>query len=79
MIRKQEPLIEADFQSLKENAMAIGFTRLKEIDNIPWEKMRAILMSMKKKYAFERDHSVFEENICLARTMWRMDSSASST
>ena len=74
MIRRQEALVKGDFQRNKEQAMAVGFKRLNEIDDIPWDRMSSILKCMKKKYANQRDHSLFEENVCLARTLWRMDS-----
>jgi len=75
MIRSKTPTKRQDYEALKNSAQAMGFKRLHELDDVPWETIRMALKAMKTKYHKEKDHHDFAEFLSLARTMWRMDNS----
>jgi len=50
MIRSNSPTKRQDYEVLKNHAQAMGFKRLHELDDVPWEKLRMALKAMKTKY-----------------------------
>jgi len=75
MICSKMPTNRQDYEVLKDHAQAMGFKRLHELADLPWEKIRMTLKAMKTKYDKEQDHHEFVEFLGLARTMWRLDNS----
>jgi len=61
------------YKTCLESARIMGFDRIRELDDIPWETLRFAIKAMKKKYNHEKDHDKFERFVAEARAMWRLD------
>lgn len=71
VFRKDLPINKALFTEHMDNAKALGFKRVDEIENLKWGMLRDILRNMKKKYNI--DKKGFEDFLAEARCLWRTE------